>query len=136
MFKSSQTYNPLYDPATDNMPIPSDVQSRLNAPLVDPAGFDPTDEQFLYEVLAKIDQGVIKLLFPDSLLKQEMYEKLDDAKKGKADQNALIILTSLRTIYNLWKANPVPTFQLKNEIHHIRMTKERVEKELGDVYVI
>lgn len=129
-------YNPLYDPATDNMPIPADVQSRLNAPLTDPAGFDPTDEQFLYDVLGKIDQGVIKLLFPDSLLRQEMYEKFDDVKKGKADQNALIILASLRTIYNLWKVNPVPTFQLKNEIHHIRMTKERAEQELGDVYVI
>ncbi len=128
--------NPLYDPATDNAHIADDVQENLNKPLADPAGFDPADEQFLNEVVAKFDDGSISPHSPSSLLNEAIYEKLDDTKKGKADQNAFNMLTALRNIYNLWKAHPEPTFQIKNEIHRIRLTKEGLEGELGDVYVI
>lgn len=126
--------NPLYDPATDNLPIAADVQSMLNQPLVDPAGFDPADEAFIRDVVAKFESGEIQPYGPSSLLNMAVYDALDDAKKGKADQNALILLGRLRDIVALWKANPAPTFQLKNQIHSIRLTKERLEGELGDVF--
>lgn len=129
-------YNPLYDPATDNLPIAPDVQQLINKPLVDPTGFDPADQAFLNDIIAKIDSGVIKPLVPSSIIKQDVYEKLDELKQGKADQNAFIILSTLRDIHYIWKTNPVPTYQIQNLIHTIRLKKEQLEGELGDVYII
>lgn len=128
--------NPLYDPATDDAPIADDVQKELNEPLADPTGLDPADEAFLNDVVAKFDDGTIKPLEPSSLLNAKVYENLESEKQGKADQNALNMLTTLRNIYDLWKANPTPTFQIQNRIHQIRLTKERLEGELGDVFII
>tara|TARA_B100000315_G_C14028663_1_gene342189 strand:+ start:101 stop:499 length:399 start_codon:yes stop_codon:yes gene_type:complete len=128
--------NPLYDPATDDAPIAEDVQERLNKPLADQSGFDADDELFLNDVIAKFDEGLIKPFEPSSLLNQTIYENLKPEQQGKADQNAFNILTTLRTIHDQWKANPTPTFQIKNQIHQIRLTKERLEEELGDVYIV
>lgn len=133
---TSGNINPLYDPATDNLPIAADVQTMLNQPLVDPAGFDAADEAFIRDVVAKFESGEIQPHGPSSLLNTAVYDALDDAKKGKADQNALILLGRLRDIVALWKANPSPTFQLKNQIGSIRLTKERLEGELGDVFKV
>lgn len=133
---STTAYNPLYDPATDNLPIAADVQARINTPQVDPTGFDPADEAFIYDIVNKFDEGVIKRYEPSSLLHADAYEKLQDLQKGKADLNALNILTIVRGIYDQWKANPVPTFQIETQIRQIRLMKERVETELGDIYVI
>ena len=128
--------NPLYDPATDDAHIADDVQERLNKPLTDSTGFDPDDEVFLNDVMAKFQSGQIQSHTPSSLLNEAVYEKLDDAKKGKADQNAFNILSTLRRIHDLWQALPEVTFQIQNEIHAIRLTKERLEEELGDVYIV
>ena len=129
-------YNPLYDPATDNVPIPADTQKMLNTPAKDTSGFDPADEAFVHDVVQKFDSGQINRHSPSSLINAKMYENLEEAQKGKADQNAFNILARLRDIYDLWKLNPMPTFQLKNQIHAIRLTKERLEQELGDVYIV
>lgn len=129
-------YNPLYDPATDNLPIAPDVQKMLNQPLADPAGFDAADEAFLHEVTAKFESGTIQRYVPSSLLKTDVYEKLSLQQQGKADQNAFNMLATLRTLVDEWKLNPVPTFQLKQKIHEIRLLKERLEKDLGDVYIV
>lgn len=129
-------YNPLYDPATDNVPIAADTQTMLNTPLEDSSGFDPEDEAFVKDVIAKFDSGQINRHSPSSLINPKMYENLDQMQKGKADQNAFNILARLREIYDLWKLNPVPTFQLTNQIHAIRLTKERLEEELGDIYIV
>lgn len=129
-------YNPLYDPATDNLPIAADVQTLLNTPLQDDSGFDSEDEAFVQDVVAKFDSGAINRHAPSSLINPKMYENLDDAQKGKADQNAFNLLARLRDIYDVWKAHPVPTFQVRNQIRAIRLTKERLENELGDVFVV
>ncbi|MDP2624828.1 MAG: hypothetical protein Q8P27_01440 [Candidatus Peregrinibacteria bacterium] len=133
---TSGGYNPLYDPATDNQPIESHVQELINKPPTDDTGFNEGDEAFIKDVVQKFEEGVINRHSPSSLLNEEIYEALDDAGKGKADQNAFNILTSLRNIYDLWKIQPEPTFQIQNQIHHVRMTKERLEADLGDVYIV
>ncbi|HCW32282.1 MAG: hypothetical protein UT36_C0010G0036 [Candidatus Peregrinibacteria bacterium GW2011_GWF2_39_17] len=129
-------YNPLYDPATDNAPIDPAVQTILNKPLLDDSGFDETDETFLNEVMAKFENNIIQPHTPSSLLNNSVYNTLDEFKKGKADQNAFIMLTTLRNIYDLWKIEPRATYQIKNQIRHIRLIKERVEAEMGDVYIV
>lgn len=129
-------YNPLYDPATDNLPIAPEVQHRLNRPLQDPHGFDPSDEAFLQDVLSKFENGTIQRYVPSSLFKPGVYESLSPEKQGKADQNAFNLLATLRAIVDEWHLDPIPTFQLKQKIREIRLLKERVEKDLGDVYCV
>jgi hypothetical protein len=65
-----------------------------------------------------------------------MYENLEQVQKARADQNALTILARLREIYDWWQLNPEPSFQIKNQLHSIRLTKENLEEELGDIYII
>lgn len=133
---SGTRYNPLYDPATDNLPIAPEIQRMLNQPLIDPSGFDSTDEAFLNDVIAQFEAGTVQRYVPSSLLKPDVYEHLDVSRQGKADQNAFNLLTTLRVLYDEWKANPVPTFQLKQKIREIRLLKESLEGDLGDVYVV
>jgi hypothetical protein len=130
------TYNPLYDPQTDNAAIEDKTQELINKPLVDESGFDPEDEKFVKDVVAKFESGEINRHSPSSLLNQKIYENLEQDKQGKADQNAFNILSRLREIYDLWQIDSSPTFQMKNQIHSIRLIKENLEEELGDVYII
>ena len=119
-----------------NDSISPDVQARLNQPMEDPSGFEPADEAFLQDIVAKFDSGAIQRHSPSSLLNDDIYEKLEGPLKVKADQNAFNILARVRDIYDLWSMNPVATHQLKNQIHHIRLIKENLEDELGDVYIV
>ncbi len=132
----SQGYNPLFDPATDNLPIDPEIQKMLNKPLVDDSGFSQEDQAFLQQIIAKFEEGTIHRYEPSSLLNVAVYDSLDTARKGKADQNAFNILSTLRNIYDLWTVEQSPTYQVKNMIHSIRLTKERLETELGDVYIV
>lgn len=133
---SKPILNPLFDPATDNLPIDPVVQTLVNKPPVDEDGFDEADQTFLHKVTALFEQGIIKPHVPSSLLNMPVYQALDDPRKGKADLNAFNLLTTLRNIYDLWIIEKRPTYQIKNQIHSIRLIKERLEHDLGDVYIV
>jgi hypothetical protein len=127
--------NPLYDPATDNQPIDEQVQKRLNTPLADSTGFSSSDQMLLNLIMQKVDDKEINLLAPSSLLNTAVYEGLTPENKAKADQNAVILLTKIREIYSLMKVYSEPTFQIKNLVDSLRLTKERLE-EHADLFVI
>lgn len=128
--------NPLYDPATDNAVIPDDTQAMLNKPADVDHEFEPEDDAFLKDIIAKFDSGSINRHSPSSLLNEKMYENLEQPQQARADQNALTILARLREIYDWWQLHPEPSFQIKNQLHAIRLTKEKLEEELGDIYII
>ena len=126
--------NPLYNAATDNAAIPSEVQSRLNQPLQQ--GSLSADEQaFLNLILAKIEDKSIQLYVPSSLLNNAVYEALSEAEKGKADQNAVILLTRIREIHALTQVSKEPSFQLQNMVASLRQIKNRLE-EHSDLFII
>lgn len=128
--------NPLFDPATDNAYIAPAAQTKMNQLHVDPSGFSTEDETFLYATMGKIKNGTIHLYKPSTLLNMPVYEKLSPELQGKADQNAVILLTKLREIYNFWQVSQEPTYAVQNLIHAVRVIKERLENEGGDVYII
>lgn len=132
---SNTHYNPLYDPKTDNFPIDPAVQERLNKPMA-ADNYSQADKDFLDLVMKLIEEKKINLYAPSSLLKNEVYEKLDSAGKGKADQNAMLILTKIREIYNLMQISTEPTFQVKNLVDSLRLNKESVEQISGDIFII
>lgn len=126
--------NPLYDPSTDNAPISSEVQNLLNQPLKT-NGMSQEDQDFLNLILAKIENKSIRLYEPSSLLNNSVYEALGEMEKGKADQNAVVLLTRIREIYNLTQLSKDPSYQLENMVASLRLIKNRFE-EGSDVFII
>ena len=112
------------------------VQKKLNEPLVNPKGLSQEDQAFLNSLIAQVDDGKINLMQPSSLLNHKIYDALTPEKQGKVDFDAVNLLTTLRNIYWLWKTYQMPTYQIENLVHQIRLTKERLEEISGDVYLI
>jgi len=119
-----------------NATIPHEEQENLNKPLEDPTGTSDEDQEFIKMVLALIDEGKIDLHVPDTLLNKDVYDQLTEEEQGYADINAVTLLNKLREIKNLYEAGYENTYQLNNMIHWVRVTKERIESEKGDIYII
>ncbi len=126
--------NPLYDPKTDNATIAPEVQSMLNQPLSG-GSMSGEDQAFLNLILGKIEDKTINLYSPSSLLNNAVYDALPEMDKGKADQNAVVLLTRIREIYNLTQISKEPSYQLVNMVDSLRLIKNRME-EHGDLFVI
>jgi len=112
------------------------TQEDINKPLADPAGVKKEDEEFLAMVMDLIEKETINLLTPSTLINYEVYDQLSDEMKGKADMNAQVLLATLRDIKSLWDLNEKDTYQINNLVHKVRVTKERLENDIGDVYII
>lgn len=116
--------------------IPDDEQQKLNKPLEVQEGFDADDEAFLQMIVSKVEAKEIDLYKPSSLLNNVVYDKLNEKAQGKADFDAVNLLSAIREIYNLWKMGEKNSYQIQNQVHRIRLTKERLEEEAGDIYII
>lgn len=125
---------PLLD--HDKIDISDDTQQRLNEPIQHPSGLDDKDQALLALIMEKIDKGEIDLYRPSTLLNQPVYERLDETAQGKADFDAVNLLTSIREISKLWQSGHQNTYQIENLVHRIRITKERLEEIGGDIFVI
>ena len=119
-----------------NVEISPDMQETLNKPLEGTQTFESADREFLEMLLKKIEKGEIELYTPATLINHEVYDKLDEKGKGKADFDAVNLLSALRDINKLCKAGSKDTFQTQNMVHRIRITKERLEEISGDIYII
>lgn len=127
---------PLSKILGNSQAITGNAQSDLNKPLIDPTGVSDVDQAFLNDVIAKIESGKINLLAPSSLINNDVYDKLDEMKRGKADMNALTLLSNVRQIKELHDLGHTNTYQAQNLVNSCRLMKERVEKECGDCYII
>lgn len=126
--------NPLYDPATDNQAIAPDVQAMLNKPL---AANSWTDEEqaFLNDLMAKVEAGSIGLYQPSTLLNAAVYEQLSPEAQGKADFNAMNMLSKIREIVSLMKLVTEPNYQIKNLVESLFENKKGLESA-GDIFII
>jgi len=116
--------------------ISQEVQVELNQPLKDDTGVDPKDQEFLAMLIDKIDKEEIDLHKPTSLINTEVYDKLDETARGKADYDAFNLLGSIREINNLWRAGHQDSYQIQYLVHKIRITKEGLEEIGGDIFII
>jgi len=113
------------------------TQKNLNTPLQDNTGsMDGKDQEFLNLIISLIDDGKINLYKPSSLLKNEIYDKLDDKAKGEVDLAAMNMLNAIREIKGLNDNGFKETFQMQNLVHRLRMNKEQLESADGDVFII
>ncbi len=112
------------------------TQAALNAPLVKNESMSATDEAFLNIILEFVAEGKINLYQPSTLLNHAVYDLLDQGKQGKADMEAMNLLTSIREIKGLCDAGFRQTFQVENLVSRLKMSKERVEELGGDLFII
>ncbi|MBI2463752.1 hypothetical protein HYV57_02250 [Candidatus Peregrinibacteria bacterium] len=134
---SPKKYNPLYDPATDNLPIDERVQKDvINTPAVDPTGVNPDNQAFLEKIVNMIDTGKINVLKPSSIINDQAYSQLSEEAQGKVDMESINMLASIRQIHGLYKTGYSQSYQIQNLVHHLRLLKERLEGVSGDVFII
>jgi hypothetical protein len=112
------------------------TQKMLNEPVKDDQGISAEDRTFLELVINKINDGSIELYSPSSLLNDSYYQTLGDDKKGLADLETMNMLTKIRNIKDLYDAGFTETFQMVNLVHSLRESKERLEQEAGDLFII
>jgi predicted HTH domain antitoxin len=112
------------------------TQKELNTPLSDPAGVGENNEQFLNLIISLINEGKIDLYKPATLINQNLYDQLTEDKKGKVDLEAMNLLSAIREIKGLFDTGNKDTYQMKNLVERVKNTKERLEEEGGDLFII
>ncbi len=119
--------------------VAPDIQVMLNKPQeINEKDFKPAkeDQEFLKDVMSKVESGEIALFTPATLLNTDVYEALSDAGKAKADFDILNLLNKIREIHKLWEAGDRDSYQLFNLVKALRIIKERIEAVDGDVFII
>jgi len=111
-------------------------QKVLNTPEKDPEGANDKNREFLEDVLGKIEKGEIDLVIPAKLLNKSVYDGLSVKLQGETDLSAVSMLARLRDIKNLHDMDALDSFQMENLVEQVRLTKERLEKDTGDVFKI
>ena len=114
----------------------SQAQQELNSPLPDANGLGDEEKDFLRKLMELIDAGTIDLYKPATLINQEVYGKLTEEKQGKVDLEAMNLLSAIRDIKDLTENKLDDSFQMKNLIERVKNTKERLEEEGGDLFII
>lgn len=112
------------------------TQKGLNAPLKDPSGVNSENEEFLKMLIEMISDGKINLYRPNSLINNEVYDQLSEQEQGKVDLEAVNLLSAIREIQGLYENGFEGSFQIQNQVHRLRLIKERLEQEGGDLFII
>jgi hypothetical protein len=126
------------DLSVSNNPAP-EIQSMLNKPVeIKKTEFkiEEQDKLFLQELISKVESGKIKLFTPSSLLNQLAYDQLSQQLKAKVDYDILIIIHKIRQIKKLWDSGEKNSYQIYNLVHSLRLAKESLETQQGDVFII
>lgn len=112
------------------------TQHMLNDPVSQTSFRNPANQQFLEEIIKLIDSGKIELYVPHSLINDAIYQALSEEIRGKVDLEAMNLLAAIRDIKGLHDSGNNFSYQMENMIDRVRNTKERIETESGDVFVI
>lgn len=112
------------------------VQAQLNKPLAEPGGIPKEDKAFLEMVIKLINEGKINLYNPETLINKQHYLTLTPEVQAKVDIEAFNLLTALRDIKGLYDTGNSETYQMQNLVQRVRLSKERLEEEGGDFFII
>lgn len=112
------------------------TQQMLNNPVQQSAFRESKNQEFLDLILAKIESKEIGLYTPSSLINDAVYSALSEEIQGKVDLEAMNLLSAIRDIKGLYDSGNKVSFQMENMVERVRNTKERIEIESGDVFVI
>lgn len=116
--------------------IDENTQKTLNTPLKDGTGAADAYKEFLEILLKLINEKKIDLYRPSSLINYAVYDKLNPEKQGKVDFEAVNLMNAVREINGLYGAGFADTYQMENLVLRLKNTKERLEVESGDLFII
>jgi len=121
-----------------NDTIDEQTQSALNQPFSNPqTSLSDDDKSFLENLIKRIESGEINLHSPSSILNQEVYDQLPGDKKSQADLFLNSTLFVIRQAYDFYQSSfDNNSDMMINMVQELRMKKETLEKELGDVLKI
>jgi hypothetical protein len=124
--------------AVTSNPAP-EIQVMLNKPVkIQPENYspDPKDQSFLKLLMKQVTAGKIQLFTPSSLLNHQVYDSATPELQAKADYDILILLHKIRQIKKLWDEGHRDSYQILNLVHSLRLAKESLESQQGDIFVI
>lgn len=119
-----------------NTGVNDETQKMINTPESDPTGIDDTDSEFIEKVIRRVEDKRIDLHTPATLLNLPVYDELGDEAKSIVDLNGFNLLAEIRQIKKLWDLGDKDSFQIQNLVHRMRLTKQTIEKNHGDCYII
>ncbi len=111
-------------------------QKELNTPLAVQGGIKPENKEFLEFVIGLVKDGKIDLFVPHTLINDDVYNSLSEEKRGEVDLEAVNTLSAIRKVRDLYDAGYVDSYQMENLVEKLRVTKEKFEKSVGDVFII
>ena len=114
--------------------VDAQTQKQLNEPLK--YNGSSQNKDFLEMLVKLINEGKIQIYKPDTLINHEVYDKLDQTAQGKADYEAVNMLMVIREIKGLYDAGYKETYQIDNLVERLRVSKERLEVQGGDLFII
>lgn len=112
------------------------VQKELNTPLKLTKLIDEEEMALLERIVGLINEGKIVLWKPDCLINHTVYDKLTAQQQGKIDLEAVNMLAAIRDIKGLYDSGNIETYQMNNLVERLIATKERIEDEGGDIFII
>ncbi len=111
-------------------------QKELNRPLAVQGGLKQENKEFLESIMELINSKRVNLYVPHTLVNDAVYNTLDEKRQGEVDIEAVNTLSAMRQIKDLYLAGYSDTYQMENFVDKLRLTKEKFEKEYGDVFII
>lgn len=111
-----------------NTTISAEDQKRMGQAAAAP--MDDQHNRFLQTILALIDKGEIDVYKPETFLKKEVYDKLDEQWRDKTDLALLNIANHLQNIYlfRVSKQTPDESPILASMIEELWQMKQRIEQ--------
>lgn len=99
------------------------------------APMDEEHNRFLTTILALIDKGEIDIYKPETFLKKDVYDKLDETWRDRTDLALINIANHLQNIYlfRVSKQTPDEAPILASMIEELWQMKQRIE-ETHDVF--
>ena len=112
------------------------TQKDLNKPLEEKHIVSETEKEFLEMLNEMIKTGKVDLYKPSSLINYKVYDLLTEEQRGRADFEAVNLLSAIREIKDLYDQGFAETYQMEYLVQRLRLTKERLENKGGDIYII
>lgn len=119
-----------------NYIVDATTQAELNRPVEDATGFNPGQEDFLKDLIHKLETGVLNPYQPETLYHRAVYDQLSEEQQERADLTAVNLMSLIRQVEQLWKIDQKASFQIQNMVESIFEKKSKFEAEYGNVYVI
>ena len=116
--------------------ISEDDQKRMSKPISNSLGLSEANQKFLDDVISKIEKGQLDPLRPSTLINQQFYSTLSPKSQGQADLSAVNLCSTIREIKTLYDLKYSDSYQMENLVERVRLTKERLENEDGDIFII